>query len=343
MTPRLVLLPRKARPFFGRHPWVFAGAVARAEGEPEDGGEIDLVSHEGEFIARGLHNSQSKIVARLYSWEQGEAIDEAFLARKIRAAVRLREALGLMDPAGACRLVNSEGDGLSGLTVDRYGKWLAVQFTALGMGMRRGLAAKILGDLLSPEGIYLRTEKGIGELEGLEARDGPLTGGDPPPLEIEEGGLSLAVNLAQGHKTGYYLDQRENRAAVAALAQGRRVLDGFCYSGGFALQALKAGAAEAVGVDSSEPALALARANAERNGLAERSSFVRADVFNDLEERAGNGERFGVVVLDPPKMARSRGGIEDALRGYRRLMSLGLRLVEEDGFLAMCCCSGRIT
>ena len=341
MTPRVVLLPRKARPFYGRHPWVFAGAVARAEGDPSDGDEIDLVSSGGEFIARGLWNSRSKIVARLYSWKPGEALDAAFFRERIAAALRLRQALGLMDPAGACRVVNSEGDGLSGLAVDHYGGWLVAQFTAHGLGQRRGLIAGILQELLSPEGVYLRTEKGIGKLEGLEAQDGPLLGGMPPPLEIQDAGLAMAVSLAEGQKTGFYLDQRDNRLEVAKLAKGRRLLDAFCYSGGFALHALRAGASAAVGIDSSEPALALARANAARNGL-EKAEFVKADVFNELEARAKDKQRFGVVVLDPPKMARTRGGIEEALRAYRRLMSLGVQLLEEDGFLAMCCCSGRV-
>jgi 23S rRNA (cytosine1962-C5)-methyltransferase len=240
-------------------------------------------------------------------------------------------------------LVFSEGDGLSGLTVDRYDRWLAVQFTSLGLARRREMLAELLVELVRPEGIMLRTERGIGRLEGLELHDEPLWGKVPDgPVAIEEGGLRFLVNLVEGQKTGFYLDQRDNRRAVAPLAAGRRVLDAFCYTGGFALHAARAGAASVYAVDASEPALALARENARLNGL-DNVQFVRGDVFTHLDELARAGERFGLVVLDPPKFARTRGAVEEALRGYRRLQTLALRLLEPDGFLVTCCCSGLIT
>jgi 23S rRNA (cytosine1962-C5)-methyltransferase len=344
MTPRVVLQPKRARPFYGRHPWVFAGAVAAVEGAPADGDEVDLVSHAGNFVARGLYNSCSKIRVRLYSWQPGQALDRAFFRDRLAAAVRLRDLLGLNVPGRACRLVFSEGDGLSGLTVDRYDRWLVVQFTALGLARRREMLAELLVELLAPAGIYLRTERGVGQLEGLELHDGPLWGSPPDgPVPIEEDALRFLVNLAEGQKTGFYLDQRDNRRAVARLAAGRRVLDAFCYTGGFGLHAARAGAAAVLGVDGSEPALALARDNARLNGLDGVVSFARADVFERLEELVGAGERFGLVVLDPPRFARARHAVEEALRGYRRLQTLALRLLEPDGFLATCCCSGLIT
>src|SRR5262249_14534590 len=206
-----------------------------------------------------------------------------FFRDRFAAAVRLRhELLGLAGPGHAYRVVFSEGDGLSGCVVDRYGDWLAVQFTALGLARRRELFAELLVELLGPRGIYLRTERGIGKLEGLELQDGPLWG-EPPPadLTVEEHGLRLPVNLAEGQKTGFYLDQRDNRLAAARYAPGKRVLDAFCYSGGFGLHAARAGAAEVEGIDVSEPALALARQNAELNGLA-GVTFTKADVFAHL-------------------------------------------------------------
>ena len=343
--PRVVLRPRRAQPFFGRHPWVFAGAVERVEGGPADGDEVDLVSSAGNFVARGLFNSRSKIRVRLYSWHPEAPLDRAFFRARLDNAVRLRrEVLRLGGPGRACRLVFSEGDYLSGLTVDQYDRWLVVQFTSLAMAQRREMLAEVLAELVEPRGIYLRTERGIGQLEGVELHDGPLRG-EPPPAElrIEEGGIAYRVNIAEGQKTGFYLDQRDNRRAVAEFAPGRSVLDAFCFSGGFALHAAKAGASAVEAVDVSEPALALGRENARLNGVEERITFVKAEVFDHLDSLVGAGRKFGVVVLDPPKFARSKGAVEEALRGYRRLYTLGIRLLEPDGILATCCCSGLIT
>jgi 23S rRNA (cytosine1962-C5)-methyltransferase len=340
---RVVLLPKRARPFYGRHPWVFAGAIAAVEGDPPDGAEVDLVSCTGSFIAHGLYNSKSKIRVRLYSWQPDVPLDRSFFRERLQGAIALRDALGLNEPGGACRLVFSEGDGLSGVTIDRYDRYLAVQFTALGLAQRREMVADLLEALLQPAGIYLRTERGIGQMEGLELQDGPLRGAVPEgPVEIREHGLRFQVNLAVGQKTGFYLDQRDNRLEVSRLAPGRRVLDGFSYSGGFGLHAAKAGASEVLCVDSSEPALALARENARINSL-DNVRFERADVFAHLDELARAGQRFGLVVLDPPKFARSRGAVEEALKGYRRLQALAVKLLDPDGFLVMCCCSGLIT
>jgi 23S rRNA (cytosine1962-C5)-methyltransferase len=341
---RVILQPRRARPFYGRHPWVYPGAISAVEGDPADGAEVDLLSHTGNFVARGLYNRFSKIRVRLYSWSADVPLDREFFRDRVAAALRLRrDILRLDGPGRACRLVFSEGDGLSGLTVDRYDRWLVVQFTSLGLAQRREMLAELLAELTGAEGIYLRTERGIGRLEGLELQDGPLWGQVPSePVTIEEDGLRFLVNLAEGQKTGYYLDQRDNRRAVAPLAVGRRVLDAFCYSGGFGLHAARAGAAAVLGIDSSEAALELARANARLNGL-ENVSFVGADVFDHLAALVAGGEKFGLVVLDPPKFARTQSAVEEALRGYRRLQALALRLLEPDGVLVTCCCSGLIT
>jgi len=340
---RVVLRPRRARPFFGRHPWVYPGAIDHIEGEPADGDVVDVHSHAGNFVARGLFNSRSKIRVRLYTWSADVALNEAFFRSRLEAALRLRgTVLGLDGPGRACRLVYSEGDGLSGLVVDRYADWLVVQFPSLALAQRREMLATLLADLAKPGGIYLRTERGIGRLEGLEIHDGPLWGDAPAgPVEIEENGLRFLVHIAEGQKTGFYLDQRDHRRLVAHLASGRRVLDAFCYSGGFGLHAARAGAQQGVGVDVSEPALALARENARRNGL-EHVTFVASDVFAHLSTLVGAGERFGLVVLDPPKFARARHSIDEALRGYRRLQQQALRLLEPDGILCTCCCSGLI-
>ncbi len=342
--PRVLLQPRRARPFYGRHPWVYAGAVAAVEGEPADGDVVDLHSHTGQFVARGLYNSKSKIRVRLYSWSPDIDLDRNFFRTRLETAICLRgPILGLAGPRRACRLVFSEADGLSGCTVDRYDRWLAVQFTALGLAQRRDMLTELLAELVQPEGIYLRTERGIGQLEGLELQDSLLWGSVPAePIEIEEAGLRFLVHLAEGQKTGFYLDQRNNRQAVARLAAGRRVLDAFCYTGGFGLHAARMGASTVHGVDVSEPALELARQNARLNGL-ENMTFLRADVFKHLDAAVAAGERYDLVVLDPPKFARARNAVEEALRGYRRLQTLALRLLDPDGILVTCCCSGLIT
>ena len=338
--PRILLKAKRARPFFGMHPWVYAGAIEAVEGEPKDGDVVDLVSSVGNFVARGLYNSQSKIRVRLYTWNAEEALDADFFRRQLQRAIRLRR--DILRLTGATRLVFSEADGLSGLVVDQFDRWLVVQFTSLALALRRELFADLLTELIQPAGIYLRTERGIGQLEGLELHDGPLRGEAPGVIMIEENGLRLHVNLTEGQKTGYYLDQRDNRQVVARLAIGRRMLDAFCYSGGFGLHAARAGAASVLGIDGSDAALQLARANVDMNGLT-NIAFEKADVFDHLDRLVAANERFGVIVLDPPKFARSKSAVDEAMRGYRRLLVQSLKLLEPDGILAMCCCSGLIT
>src|SRR5262245_27734238 len=343
-TPHVVLKPKRAQPFFGRHPWVYAGAIGAVSGDPADGAEVELRSSAGNFVARGLINNASKIRVRLYLWEPERPLDREFFRARLEAAIRFRnDVLKLGDPAGACRLVFSESDGLSGLIVDRYADWLTVQFTSLALAQRREMIAEILVELLKPKGIVLRTERGIGKLEGLELHDGMLHGPEPTePVTIVENGIKFLIDIHEGQKTGYYLDQRDNRQAVSNYASGRRVLDAFCYSGGFALHAAKAGAAEVLGLDASEPALSLARENARLNELA-NTEFVRADVFEELDRLHKSGRKFDLIVLDPPKFARARHAVPEALRGYRRLMTLAVRMLAADGLMVMCCCSGLVT
>jgi 23S rRNA (cytosine1962-C5)-methyltransferase len=343
VLPKVLLKPQRAQPFFGRHPWVFAGAIDAVSGDPADGAEVELRTTAGNFVARGIYNSQSKIRVRLYSWEPDVPLDRAFWKARLESAITLRhDVLKLSGPRAAYRVAFSEADFLSGLVVDRYGDWLAVQFTAFATATRKEIFAELLTELLRPKGIYLRTEKGIGKLEGAELHDG-LLWGEPPPAEIaiEENGLTFAINLSEGQKTGYYLDQRDNRAEAARYASGRRVLDAFCYSGGFGLYAAKGGAAEVECVDASEAALSLAKRNAEVNELS-NLSFVAADVFDHLATRVQEGRKYDLVVLDPPKFARDRRAVPDAIRGYRRLHSLAMKLLDKDGILVSCCCSGLI-
>jgi len=340
---RVILKPRKSQPFFGRHPWVLDKSVAGVEGSPADGDEVDLCSDKGKFIARGIFNSQSRIRVRLYTWQAAEPLDETFWRHRLGQAIRLREVLGYDDPQGAARLVFSEGDLLSGLIVDRYGPYLAVQATAAAIAVRLDMLLAILVDLLRPRGIVLRTERGTIRAEGLRLRDGPIWGEMPAaPVEIIEHGIRYRVDLAEGQKTGFYLDQRENRRAAAALLRGRRVLDMFSYSGGFALAAAAGGATEVLGVDTSAKAVELARQNADLNGLA-NVEFRSGDCFEAMEGLLAEGRPFGGVILDPPKFARSRRSADRALRAYHWLNRLGVELTEPGGILVTCSCSGHVS
>ena len=340
---RVVLKPRKAQPFFGRHPWVLDTAVARVDGAAADGDIVDLTSDKGRFIARGLYNSRSRLRVRLYTWEHGEALDVALFRRRLESAVSLRHQLGFDHSRGASRLVFSEADGLSGLVVDRYGDYLAVQATSLAIAQRLDEIVAILFDLVHPRGVVLRQERGAVQMEGM-AHEPDRHWGELPsgPVFIEEHDLRYGVDLREGHKTGFYLDQRENRRVAADYVRGGRVLDMFCYSGGFALNAVKhGGASEVLCVDSSEKALSLARANAELNGIA-NLHFRTGDAFRVLQELVEARERFGVVILDPPKFARSRAAVNDALAAYHQINRLAVNLLEPGGTLVTCSCSGHV-
>ncbi len=341
----VILKPKRARPFFGRHPWVLDAAVARVEGSPADGDVVDLATHEGRFVARGLWNSASRLRVRLYTFAAEVQLDDALWRARLESAVALRRSLGLDAREGAARLVNSEGDDLSGLVVDRYGDYLAVQVTALAMARRLDTLADTLMDLVTPRGILLRgADRGLAKLEGLQLPDRLLRGAAPDgPIFVREYGLTFGVDLTEGQKTGYYLDQRDNRQAAARYARGRRVLDMFCYSGGFAVAcAVSGGARSVLAVDGSSRAAALARANADMNGAA-NVAVETADAFEKLDALRNGGERFGMVILDPPKFARSRATAEDALRAYHRINRVGVDLLEPGGILVTCSCSGSVS
>ena len=339
----VILRAGKAAPFLGRHPWVLDSAVARVAGATADGNEVDLVSDKGQWLARGVYNSRSRIRVRLYSWEQGESLDRAFWQRRLESALRLRDSIGYNDPRGAARIVFSEADGLSGLIVDRFGPCLVVQPTALATAARLDMLVDSLVVLTRPASVIVRIDPGISRREGFEIPPGLIRGTAPQePLLIDEHGIAFAVHLLAGQKTGFYLDQRENRRQAARYLHGRRVLDMCCYSGGFGLAASRlGGAAEVIGVDISRAAIELARANALQNGIT-NARFETGDCFRAMEQRLAAGEKFGGVILDPPKFARSRQGVSDALRAYHQLNRLAVQLLEPGGVLVTCSCSGSV-
>lgn len=319
-------------------------AIERVEGSPADGEVVDLVSDKGKFIARGVFNSQSRIRVRLFTWRATEALDDAFWQERLKTAVQLRSVLGYDDPKGAARLVFSEGDRLSGLIVDRYADFLVVQITSKAMAVRLPLLIDILADLVQPRGIMVRTDQAVSRAEGLDVAERFVWGRAPEgPVVITDQGVRYYVDLNEGQKTGFYLDQRENRRAAARYMQGRSVLDVFCYTGGFSLAASALGGArEVLGIDSSRKALELAQANAQLNGLT-NVQFEAADSFQWLEARVSAGQQYGGVVLDPPKFAGSRRSVEEALRAYHWVNRLGVELLEPGGILVTCSCSGHVT
>jgi 23S rRNA (cytosine1962-C5)-methyltransferase len=313
-----------------------------------DGAMVDLLNDKGRFIARGFYNSKSHIRVRLYTWNAEETLDADFFRRRLTSALALRQTLGY-DGTGerattAVRLVFSEGDGLSGLVVDRYGDYLVLQATSLGIAQRLEMIVGILFDLVQPKGIVLRTDKASAKWEGFEMVDGHSWKEVPSgPTQICENGLQFQIELREGQKTGFYLDQRENRRVAASYFQGRDVLDMFCYTGGFSLAAAKLGGAKQVlGIDSSKRAVQTARENAKLNGL-ENVRFDEGDGFGTLDSFLAEGRKFDAIVLDPPKFAPSRSRVNDALMAYHRLNRSAVALLNPGGILVTCSCSGSVT
>lgn len=343
----VTLKPRRALPFFSQHPWVFTGAIGSVSGMPDVGTPVVVRSHEGEFIAHGLFNPASNIRVRLYSWEQDRPLHDLFWGERILSAVSFRRRLfGEDSPAWkACRLIFSEADGLSGLTVDRFDDWLVVQWTSAALAQRQEVILAQLQALLSPRGIWLRTERGIKDQEGLSVEEGLIAGVPPPqPVEIIENGLRFAVDLSAGQKTGFYYDQRENRTLLMKYARGGRVLDVCTYTGGFALAAARlADFRQVVAVDSSLSALDLARRNAELNEVADRIEFHCEDAFEFLDAQVAAGEKYDAVILDPPKLARTRSGLDRAVKAYVRLNRMAMEVLGPEGTLITCSCSGHVS
>ncbi len=340
---RLVLKSGREKSLRRRHPWVFSGAVERVEGQPAAGDTVEIVDGAGDFLGRAAYSPASQIRARLWTSDPHESVDQAFFARRIEAAVDLRRRLAMLEPDTACRLVFSESDGLPGLVVDRYADYLVCQFLAAGADAWRETIVAELARRLDPAGIFERSEASARRKEGLASRRGVLFGAEPPErLRYEEGALERFADVAQGQKTGGYLDQQRNRARVARHAAGARVLDAFAYTGGFGLACLAAGAREVTLLDSSAEALRHAAEEAEHNGLAERSRCVQADVFTELRALKTAGRRFDLVVLDPPKFVHSAEQIRAGSRGYKDINLLGLSLVEPGGLLATFSCSGHV-
>ncbi len=341
----IFLKPGREKSLLRRHPWIFSGAIQRVDDEPASGGTVDVLSSKGDFLARAAYSPTSQIRARVWTFDE-EPVDADFFRRKIHSAIRARETWNLTRDTDAIRLIYAESDGLPGLIVDRYGDVLVLQSLTTGSEFWKQTIADILLEETGLSTIYERSDADVRELEGLSPVTGILRGtitNHQLRFTITEHGLKFTVNLAEGHKTGFYLDQRMNRLRVRELAQDRDVLDCFCYTGGFTVNALAGGAKSVLSVDSSADALGLVSGNVASNGLpAERHARREGDVFQLLRKFRDEGRAFDMIILDPPKFAPTSAQVEKAARAYKDINLLAFKLLRAGGILVTFSCSGGV-
>ncbi len=343
VMPALTLKPGREKSVVRRHPWIFSGAIQRVDEGLEPGATVEIVSSRGEFLGRGFYSPHSQIRARVWTFED-EPVDEEFFRSRIRRALAARQALGLDSDTDALRLIYAESDGLPGLIVDQYAQVLVLQSLTAGVEAWRETIAELLMQETGAEALFERSDADVRELEGLPPRVGLMRGALASSLfSIHEYGLQFNVNLASGHKTGFYLDQRANRQQVRRLARDREVLDCFCYSGGFTVNALAGGARSVLSVDISLEALNMARDNVGLNGLpSDNVHMLEADVFQGLRRLRDEGRSFDLIVLDPPKFAPTASQVERAARGYKDINLLAFKLLRPGGLLVTFSCSGGV-
>ena len=341
---RLILKKGREKALLRRHPWVFSGAVQSMEGDAEPGETVAIYDIHGQFLAWGAYSPTSQIRARAWSFVPNETIDDAFFRRRIEASLALRKAWINHNHTSAYRLVHAESDHLPGLVVDRYNQSLVVQFLSAGAERWRDTIVAALVELLSPECIFERSDVAVRELEGLTPRIGPLHRNHPEtPLTIIENDLRFNVDLIGGQKTGFYLDQRDNRQFCQEMAPGRTVLNGFAFTGGFTTYALAGGAESVLSIDSSEEALQFAQENIKLNGLpANKCQWIAGDMFEELRLLRDRGEQFDLVILDPPKFAPTASQAKQAARGYKDINLYGFKLLKPGGLLMTFSCSGGV-
>ena len=352
--PVITLKAGREKSLLRHHPWIFSGAVDCINGSPVNGETVPVQDTEGNFLAWAAYNSYSQITARVWSWAENEVIDTDFFRRRISNALAMRSDILPMLPSGegwgggkpgnGLRIIHAESDGLPGLIVDQYGDVLVMQLGSAGPEYWRDTLTDILQDLCSPVCIYERSDSDGRELESLPPRSGLLRGKLPEQVEVTEHDLRFAVDVAAGQKTGFYLDQRDNRALTGTLAQGKDVLNCFCYTGGFSLYSLRGGAKSVLSIDSSQEALQLAQRNVELNRLdGTRAEWLCADVFEALRKLRDQNRKFDLIVLDPPKFAPTAAFAEKAARAYKDINLLGFKLLRPGGLLFTYSCSGGIS
>ena len=321
----------------GGHPWIYASEIEKVEGAFENGDIVDVADFRGKFIGRGFYNPQSQISLRILT-RNDEPCDRDFFARRIQEAWDYRKLL--CDPM-SCRLIYSESDFLPGLVVDKFADVLVLQSLSLGIDRIKDMICDLLMEIIQPVGIWERSDVPVRRLEGLEQTTGMLRGEVPDEVDMVENGIHFLVDVKHGQKTGFFLDQKQNRAALEPLCRGARVLDCFCHNGSFSLHAAKYGASSVLGVDISEEALEVARRNAVLNGF-ENVTFEAHNCFDLLHELTEAGEKFDLVILDPPAFTKNKAAVPSALRGYKEINLRGMKLVRPGGFLVTCSCSQHV-
>jgi 23S rRNA (cytosine1962-C5)-methyltransferase len=345
----VILKPGREKSLLRRHPWIFSGAISNLDGQPQSGDTVLVVDSQQQPLGWGAYSPQSQIAVRMWTFDPGVEIDAPFLALRLQRAIDARSTLAARSDLDAYRLVYAESDGLPGLVVDRYGDFLACQFLSTGAEKWKPVLVDLLGQLAfagqAPRGIFERSDVDVRLKEGLAPQAGVLAGEAPPDkVVMNEYGCRFAVQIAHGHKTGFYLDQRDNRALLGELTAGRQVLNAFAYTGGFGVWALRGGAHSVVNVESSQTALELGRENVRLNGLDENQvEDVPGDVFRVLRQYRDSRREFDLIVLDPPKFAESRSQLEGATRGYKDINLLAFKLLRPGGLLMTFSCSGLVT
>jgi 23S rRNA (cytosine1962-C5)-methyltransferase len=341
-TPRAALQKGRERSLLRGHPWVFSRAISQIQGNPQAGDTIEILDHNGHWLGRGAYSPASQIRMRIWTFDKAERVDEAFFGRRIQDALALRQSMQLATKTNAYRMICAESDGLPGLIVDRYDRFLVCQFLSAGAERWKLVLVQLLQRLDGVQGIYERSEADVRKKEGLPPYRGVLWGLEPPDLvEIYEQGLKFLVDVKTGHKTGFYLDQRDNRDLVRSMAAGAEVLNCFAYTGGFGLAALKGGARFVTNVEDVAGLITLTDKNIHLNQFDSRQcNNVKADVFQLLRRYQAEGRSFDMIILDPPRFAESQGQLPRASRGYKDINRLAFTLLRAGGFLATFSCSG---
>lgn len=341
MPATVILQEGREKSLKRHHPWVFDGAVANVKGRCRSGDTVDVVAADGSWLGRGAYSPASQIRVRIWTFDQQEVIDNAFFLRRIEQAWQLRQRLMLQANTNACRLVAAESDGLPGVTIDLYNNLAVLQLLSAGADKHRSKIVWALQKLLPEVAIFERSDVDVRSKEGLEPLIQPLHGDIPDEVEIVEHSVKILVNPHTGHKTGFYLDQRENRLAASRYAEQASVLNCFSYTGTFACYALNGGASHVTNVDVSQPALDMASRHIELNGFApEQCSQVKGDVFEVLRNYHNQQQQFDMVILDPPKFVDSKASLKRACRGYKDINMFGIHAVKPGGILLTFSCSG---